>query len=452
MIRPAVLETVEALRRALDSAGVSAADLDAVLLVGGSSRIPLVTQLVSEEFGRSAAVDVDPKGVIAAGAALVARSAERDGGAMARAPAGGATDRATDGDRVPGVGRAPRAERVSRSSVAPVDGASPVGPAALDRPTLRAAGAGPIGPAVRPPKQARPFAAAAEPVTTGRRKAIGLAAGVLALVLLGGAVAFGATRVGADREADASIPKPVVNTVAPSATSDEPPLTISSAPKPAPAAPPAGRGQRRARPPRPRRPRRARPQPPPTGQPPRRAHRRRRHRPPPSPRRRSSTHRRPRPSTRTTGTGTGRTTDRRNRRRPRPTSTRVPRRTRAVRVTVPPPAAVVRALGRRCRPATERGPVSPTAVPRCAMPPRSARPPSRPTPARDDVAGARPHPASRNAEGPGSAGAEPGCVGSGWGRGPDPDMVPALPACGRSRTRAAGVVGSGAQLASRSSC
>ncbi|WP_214406543.1 Hsp70 family protein [Pseudonocardia lacus] len=70
-IRPAVVETVEALRRALDSAGVP--DPDAVLLVGGSSRIPLVSQLVSAELGRAVAIDADPKTVIATGAALAAR-------------------------------------------------------------------------------------------------------------------------------------------------------------------------------------------------------------------------------------------------------------------------------------------------------------------------------------------------------------------------------------------
>ncbi|MBW0116702.1 Hsp70 family protein, partial [Pseudonocardia abyssalis] len=74
MIRPSVGETVEALRRAVDSAGLTPADLDAVLLVGGSSRIPLVSQLVSAELGRSISVDADPKAVVAAGAALTARS------------------------------------------------------------------------------------------------------------------------------------------------------------------------------------------------------------------------------------------------------------------------------------------------------------------------------------------------------------------------------------------
>ncbi|MFC5996776.1 Hsp70 family protein [Pseudonocardia hispaniensis] len=74
-IRPAVAETVAALRRALDSAGTVPGEPGAVVLVGGSSRIPLVAQLVSAACGQPASVDVDPKGVIAAGAALTARGA-----------------------------------------------------------------------------------------------------------------------------------------------------------------------------------------------------------------------------------------------------------------------------------------------------------------------------------------------------------------------------------------
>jgi actin-like ATPase involved in cell morphogenesis len=70
MIRPRVEETVEALRRAVSSAGLVPAQLSAVLLVGGSSRIPLVGELVSEQLGRPVAVDADPKNAIAKGAAL----------------------------------------------------------------------------------------------------------------------------------------------------------------------------------------------------------------------------------------------------------------------------------------------------------------------------------------------------------------------------------------------
>lgn len=72
MIRPHVTQTIEALHRALRSAGLTAQDLDVVLLVGGSSRVPLVAQLVSAELGRPVAIDADPKAAIALGAALFA--------------------------------------------------------------------------------------------------------------------------------------------------------------------------------------------------------------------------------------------------------------------------------------------------------------------------------------------------------------------------------------------
>ena len=53
MIRPHLDRTIEALHRALESAAVDGTQLDAILLVGGSSRIPLVSQLISAEFGRA---------------------------------------------------------------------------------------------------------------------------------------------------------------------------------------------------------------------------------------------------------------------------------------------------------------------------------------------------------------------------------------------------------------
>jgi actin-like ATPase involved in cell morphogenesis len=70
MIRPQLEESVDALHRAVVSAELSPPDLTAVLLVGGSSRIPLVAQLVSAAFDRPVAVDADPKNAIALGAAL----------------------------------------------------------------------------------------------------------------------------------------------------------------------------------------------------------------------------------------------------------------------------------------------------------------------------------------------------------------------------------------------
>ncbi|MEZ4465463.1 MAG: Hsp70 family protein [bacterium] len=55
---------------ALRDAGLKAADLDAVVLVGGSTRIPLVRDMVSGYFGRPAMSDINPVEVVAIGAAI----------------------------------------------------------------------------------------------------------------------------------------------------------------------------------------------------------------------------------------------------------------------------------------------------------------------------------------------------------------------------------------------
>jgi len=75
MIRPRLDDAIGAMRRSLTSAGVEAQEVRAILLVGGSSRIPLVAQTVSAAFGRPVAVDAHPKNAIALGAAIAARTA-----------------------------------------------------------------------------------------------------------------------------------------------------------------------------------------------------------------------------------------------------------------------------------------------------------------------------------------------------------------------------------------
>jgi molecular chaperone DnaK len=72
MICPYLGETLQALRRALRSAQLQSQDLDAVMLVGGSARIPLVAQLVSTELDQPVTVDADPATTIARGAATLA--------------------------------------------------------------------------------------------------------------------------------------------------------------------------------------------------------------------------------------------------------------------------------------------------------------------------------------------------------------------------------------------
>ncbi|HEX4251759.1 MAG TPA: Hsp70 family protein [Pseudonocardia sp.] len=61
--------------RSLRSAQVSPDELSAVLLVGGSSRIPLVARMLSEQLGRPTVVDAHPKYVVALGAATHAHLA-----------------------------------------------------------------------------------------------------------------------------------------------------------------------------------------------------------------------------------------------------------------------------------------------------------------------------------------------------------------------------------------
>src|SRR5205085_6490562 len=75
MVRPTLNNTIVALQRALRSANVQPADISRVLLVGGSSRIPLVAELVGAELGRPVAIDAHPKHAIALGAAIAAAAA-----------------------------------------------------------------------------------------------------------------------------------------------------------------------------------------------------------------------------------------------------------------------------------------------------------------------------------------------------------------------------------------
>ena len=86
MLRPAIGETVAATRRVLDSAGVAPADLAAIVLVGGSSRIPLVSEMLSAEFGRPLALDNHPKHDVALGAAIRGTPAARPAAARPASP------------------------------------------------------------------------------------------------------------------------------------------------------------------------------------------------------------------------------------------------------------------------------------------------------------------------------------------------------------------------------
>ncbi|WP_141325176.1 Fe-S protein assembly chaperone HscA [Myxococcus sp. AB025B] len=71
-IQPLVAKTGIVCRRALKDAGVAAGELDGVILVGGSTRVPAVRRFVAEMFGREPLGDIDPDQVVALGAAVQA--------------------------------------------------------------------------------------------------------------------------------------------------------------------------------------------------------------------------------------------------------------------------------------------------------------------------------------------------------------------------------------------
>lgn len=62
--------TLEPCKKALSDAGLKASDIDEVLLVGGSTRIPKVQELVEQFFGKKPSKGVNPDEVVAMGAAV----------------------------------------------------------------------------------------------------------------------------------------------------------------------------------------------------------------------------------------------------------------------------------------------------------------------------------------------------------------------------------------------
>ena len=174
MIRPTLAETVTALERALRSASLSPSEVDHILLVGGSSRVPLVSQLVSSGLGRPVAVDAHPKHAVALGAAIVAARAAGalaptsrslppppgSSGASSSAPAP-ASRPAPPSARAATAAPAPPPRAVAAmasgpASPPPPPGARPPAPSSSAPARSAPPGASPPPPSSRPPAPAGP--------------------------------------------------------------------------------------------------------------------------------------------------------------------------------------------------------------------------------------------------------------------------------------------------------
>ena len=65
-----VQSTVEPCRKALKDAGLTTSDINEVILVGGSTRIPVIQEVVEKFFNRKPSKGVNPDEVVAVGAAI----------------------------------------------------------------------------------------------------------------------------------------------------------------------------------------------------------------------------------------------------------------------------------------------------------------------------------------------------------------------------------------------
>jgi YVTN family beta-propeller protein len=209
MIRAPIESTIGTLVRAVHTARLDVQQLAAILLVGGSSRIPLIERMVAEATGRPIVFDAHPKYAVSLGAAMVAGRRPVAAGvghtAASRRVGLGRATAAASGGAAPPAGAAPlgRAPAAATGGAAPPDGAAPIishsSPSAGSRPTPTAPGAAAAGPPRQPGGSADPR----RPARRSRSLWTAVAAAVVALLAAGVAVYIG-NRSGPSSDAGAS--------------------------------------------------------------------------------------------------------------------------------------------------------------------------------------------------------------------------------------------------------
>ena len=219
LIGPRIPETFRALRRAAESAGIDVSAVDRLVLVGGSSQIPLIRTRIMTETGRPFAENIDPDQAVAVGAARRAaqRAAASSSAAGAAAlAAAAATAVVIDPPPTPRPVEPPRPAAVPPPPPPPSrpPAATPVAPSTPTPPVAPAPPTGPTPPAAKP---------------GGRRMALVIGAAVVVVAVIVAIIVL-ATRGDSSTADDTVVTE--VNTDAPTTTerttSTDTPTTIAS--------------------------------------------------------------------------------------------------------------------------------------------------------------------------------------------------------------------------------
>ncbi len=102
VVAPLVDRTVQVTRQTLDAVALSPKDFQRVLLVGGSTRMPIIHRRVRELFGKPPHMRVNPDEVVALGAAIQANALSRTKAGAKKRSAAGALGASADGGKVRG--------------------------------------------------------------------------------------------------------------------------------------------------------------------------------------------------------------------------------------------------------------------------------------------------------------------------------------------------------------
>jgi hypothetical protein len=208
MLRPRLIETIEALERTVASAHLTMADVSRILLVGGSSRIPLVGEMLRDRTHRPLAVDAHPKFAIAIGAALHGRAVGASGAAALAAPT--------------------RSVSVTPSApVPPPVLTPPTTPVSAPPPSPPSPPPAPPPPPAAPPVADQPFVPAVVEPATGRSRTPWIMAGLAALVVavvVGVVLNGGGDDTASGPAADPSVPRSSQPLATPTASTDPLPV------------------------------------------------------------------------------------------------------------------------------------------------------------------------------------------------------------------------------------